>query len=394
MLRQASEAGQLFGSVSPRDLVTLISDAGFQRQPQSDRAQHADQDDRSAQGAARRCIPRSKPSINVIVARNADEAARIARGEDVTQLRETTEAAKPRVVAAEAFFEPGAGEAARRGRSAKRGRYRRRSPTSADPSQPDYNQSGILSRGTGAPSPGCGSAGAAALVVGRASSGGLGGSIAGALVGGEALPPTAAGCRRRRRAASRVGFGWSERRARRAAGRGRLGRASACRTGLMLRFCLARAALAARGCAGRAPRRSAAFGSGLRLRGLGSAGGFGRSSALAFARRRTGFCAGRSRRRRRQGHRRRAPRPARGSTCNARAETPSASGCSCRSPRPRVRFVAGRAIVGENLGRRLALVDIDLGVRRASAPCRQPARLSARDRTDSEHADLLKSCPA
>ena len=30
VLRQASEAGQLFGSVSPRDLVTLITDAGFQ----------------------------------------------------------------------------------------------------------------------------------------------------------------------------------------------------------------------------------------------------------------------------------------------------------------------------------------------------------------------------
>src|ERR1700691_2272759 len=30
VLRQASESGQLFGSVSPRDLVTLISDAGFQ----------------------------------------------------------------------------------------------------------------------------------------------------------------------------------------------------------------------------------------------------------------------------------------------------------------------------------------------------------------------------
>src|ERR1700733_850983 len=29
VLRQASEAGQLFGSVSPRDLVSLISEAGF-----------------------------------------------------------------------------------------------------------------------------------------------------------------------------------------------------------------------------------------------------------------------------------------------------------------------------------------------------------------------------
>ena len=51
VLRQASEAGQLFGSVSPRDLVGLIGDAGFRRQPQSNRAQYADQDDRPAQGS-------------------------------------------------------------------------------------------------------------------------------------------------------------------------------------------------------------------------------------------------------------------------------------------------------------------------------------------------------
>ena len=51
VLRQASEAGQLFGSVSPRDLVALIGEAGFTREPQSDRAQRADQDDRPAQGS-------------------------------------------------------------------------------------------------------------------------------------------------------------------------------------------------------------------------------------------------------------------------------------------------------------------------------------------------------
>ena len=56
--------------------------------------------------------PEVEVSIGVIVARNEDEAARIARGQDVTQLREPTEQ-EAAVIAAEAFFEPGAGEAAR-----------------------------------------------------------------------------------------------------------------------------------------------------------------------------------------------------------------------------------------------------------------------------------------
>jgi large subunit ribosomal protein L9 len=56
--------------------------------------------------------PEVEVSIGVIVARNEDEAARIARGEDVTQLREPSEQ-EAAVIAAEAFFEPGVGEAAR-----------------------------------------------------------------------------------------------------------------------------------------------------------------------------------------------------------------------------------------------------------------------------------------
>jgi large subunit ribosomal protein L9 len=55
--------------------------------------------------------PEIETSITIIVARNDDEAARIARGEDVAQLREPTEQ-EAAVAAAESFFEPGAGEAA------------------------------------------------------------------------------------------------------------------------------------------------------------------------------------------------------------------------------------------------------------------------------------------
>jgi large subunit ribosomal protein L9 len=56
--------------------------------------------------------PEIESSITVIVARNEDEAARIARGEDVAQLREPTEQ-EAAVAAAESLFEPGAGEAAK-----------------------------------------------------------------------------------------------------------------------------------------------------------------------------------------------------------------------------------------------------------------------------------------
>ena len=58
--------------------------------------------------------PEIEATINVAVARNADEAARIARGEDVTIPRDEAEqAAEEAVAAAEAFFEPEAAETRR-----------------------------------------------------------------------------------------------------------------------------------------------------------------------------------------------------------------------------------------------------------------------------------------
>jgi large subunit ribosomal protein L9 len=57
--------------------------------------------------------PEIETSINIIVARNADEASRIDRGEDVSRLREEQTAEEAAVLAAEAFFEPEAAESAR-----------------------------------------------------------------------------------------------------------------------------------------------------------------------------------------------------------------------------------------------------------------------------------------
>jgi large subunit ribosomal protein L9 len=112
VLRQASEAGQLFGSVSPRDLVRLISEAGFP----VNRNQIALNTPIKAIGQHNVPLalhPEIESSIKVIVARNNDEAERIARGEDVTQRREEPTEAEAAAAAAEAFFEPEAAESRR-----------------------------------------------------------------------------------------------------------------------------------------------------------------------------------------------------------------------------------------------------------------------------------------
>ena len=111
VLRQAAEGGQLYGSVSPRDIAALASDRGFALS----RSQIALNTPIKMIGLHKVPVtlhPEVEVTINVTVARNADEAQRIARGEDVTVLRE--EGAE---IEAEAqrFFEPDAAEARRAG---------------------------------------------------------------------------------------------------------------------------------------------------------------------------------------------------------------------------------------------------------------------------------------
>jgi large subunit ribosomal protein L9 len=112
VLRQASEAGQLFGSVSPRDLVGILTSAGFN----VNRNQIALNTPIKTIGQHQVPIalhPEIETMIAVIVARNNDEAARIARGEDVTQIMRDETEAEAAAAAAEAFFEPEAAEAVR-----------------------------------------------------------------------------------------------------------------------------------------------------------------------------------------------------------------------------------------------------------------------------------------
>ena len=108
VLRQAAEGGQLYGSVSPRDLADLVSGKGFA----INRSQIALNTPIKAIGMHKVPIslhPEVEVSISVTVARNADEAERLARGEDITISREDAEdAAEEAKVAAEAFFDPDA----------------------------------------------------------------------------------------------------------------------------------------------------------------------------------------------------------------------------------------------------------------------------------------------
>jgi len=109
VLRQASEAGQLFGSVSPRDLVGIIANAGY-NVSRNQVALNAPIKTIGRHRVPLSLHPEIETSITVIVARNNEEAARIERGEDVTRLREEPTPEEAAVIAAEAFFEPEAAE--------------------------------------------------------------------------------------------------------------------------------------------------------------------------------------------------------------------------------------------------------------------------------------------
>ncbi|HET7851240.1 MAG TPA: 50S ribosomal protein L9 [Methyloceanibacter sp.] len=110
VLRQAGDSGQLYGSVATRDIAAVVSEGGFsieRRQVLLDRpiktlglhdvriGLHAE----------------VEPHVTINVARSTDEAARQARGEQVTgkAMDEAEEEAARARVAAEQLFEEGAG---------------------------------------------------------------------------------------------------------------------------------------------------------------------------------------------------------------------------------------------------------------------------------------------
>src|SRR5512135_367762 len=108
VLRQASESGQLFGSVSTRDSASLIkADGGEVNRSQI--VLNAPIKTIGQYKVPLALHPEVEVAITVTVARSADEAERIARGEDVTVRRtEEEEEAAAALANAEAFFEEGA----------------------------------------------------------------------------------------------------------------------------------------------------------------------------------------------------------------------------------------------------------------------------------------------
>jgi large subunit ribosomal protein L9 len=122
VVRQAAEGGQLYGSVSTRDIAGILAEAGFM----VDRSQielNAPIKTIGLHTVPVALHPEVASKITVNVARNADEAQRQARGEDLTVRREALEEPEDAGPAAETFFEqpaPTAGAADRQGEGAEK----------------------------------------------------------------------------------------------------------------------------------------------------------------------------------------------------------------------------------------------------------------------------------
>ena len=109
VIRQAGDTGQLYGSVSTRDIAAAVTEGGFsieRRQVMLDRPIKM----LGLHEVRVQLHAEVEPRITVNVARSPDEAARQARGEDVSSkaMSEAEEEAEATKVAAAALFEEGA----------------------------------------------------------------------------------------------------------------------------------------------------------------------------------------------------------------------------------------------------------------------------------------------
>jgi large subunit ribosomal protein L9 len=105
VLRQASETGQLFGSVSVRDIVTAFEGQGVAI------GRNQVMLDAPIKTIGKHTIlvavhPEVEVKVTVTVARSAEEAERINRGEDISTRREDQDAAAEALAAAGEFFDP------------------------------------------------------------------------------------------------------------------------------------------------------------------------------------------------------------------------------------------------------------------------------------------------
>src|SRR5215468_5137898 len=105
IIRQASETGQLFGSVSVRDIVAALESNGIAvSRPQV--WLDAPIKVIGQQKVTIAVHPEVEAVITVTVARNTDEAERIKRGDDISTRQEDQDAAAEALAAAGEFFDP------------------------------------------------------------------------------------------------------------------------------------------------------------------------------------------------------------------------------------------------------------------------------------------------
>src|SRR6195256_5308904 len=91
VLRQASEGGQLYGSVSGRDVGAILNEGGFKEVNRSHVALNAPIKNIGLHKVPVALHPEVEITVTINVARSADEAERIARGEDVIGRRDQAE---------------------------------------------------------------------------------------------------------------------------------------------------------------------------------------------------------------------------------------------------------------------------------------------------------------
>jgi large subunit ribosomal protein L9 len=107
LIRQASETGQLFGSVSVRDVLAAFEADGVKLS----RSQVLLDTPIKTVGQHRIAIavhPEVETSVTITVGRSQEEADRINRGEDISSRNEDQEAAAEALAAAGEFFDPDA----------------------------------------------------------------------------------------------------------------------------------------------------------------------------------------------------------------------------------------------------------------------------------------------
>ncbi len=107
IIRQASETGQLYGSVSVRDIISGLADDGVSVHRQQVLLDHPIKTI-GQHGVSIAVHPEVEVSVSVTVARSQDEADRINRGEDVNSRKEDQDAAAEALAAAGEFFDPDA----------------------------------------------------------------------------------------------------------------------------------------------------------------------------------------------------------------------------------------------------------------------------------------------